>query len=69
MLKHRYSNSRGSPSCCKTILEAVTAAHNWNLLEADVVVAAAAHHQWFMGPSEVSFAIHTLGGRDLGSRN
>jgi hypothetical protein len=68
MLKHRYSN-RGSPSCCKTIPEAVIAAHNWNLLEADVVVAAVVHHQWFMGPSEVSFAFHTLGGRELGSRN
>jgi hypothetical protein len=57
MLKRRYSDKRGSPSCCKTIPEAVTAAHNWNLLEADVVVAAVA--QWFMGPSEVSFAFHT----------
>jgi hypothetical protein len=69
MLKHRYSNNRGTPSCCKTIPEAVIAAHNWNLLEADVVVAAVAHHRWFMGPSEVGFAFHTLGGRDLGSRN
>jgi hypothetical protein len=43
MLKHRYSNNR-SPSCCKTIPEAVIAAHNWNLLEADVVVAVVAHH-------------------------
>jgi acyl-coenzyme A synthetase/AMP-(fatty) acid ligase len=68
MLKHRHSNNRGRPSCSKLIPEAVTAAHNWNLLEADVV-AAVAHHQWFMGPSEVSFAFHTLGGRDLGSRN
>lgn len=69
MLKHRYSNNRGSPSRCKMIPEAVIAAHNWNLLEADVVVAAVAPHQWFMGPSEVSFAFHTLGGRDLGTRN